>query len=123
MAESKIIRHEEQRSKYHKVELAAHRRGIVRSEARSALLAYGFLRGRPYQLMEPKSYGPPDWNRVRQLVDKFGIKVSLSYNYITLPSDYPDFTKRQELKKQQLKDFDKWKTDGNHFPDITDEIV
>ncbi|WP_293862443.1 hypothetical protein [uncultured Alsobacter sp.] len=52
--------------------LHAHRRFDVRCETRSAHLAYGFLRGRPYRAMEAKCWQGPDWKRVQQLVEKFG---------------------------------------------------
>jgi hypothetical protein len=35
-------------------ELRRHRQGIVGNEARASLLAYGFLRGRPYAAMEAR---------------------------------------------------------------------
>lgn len=53
------------------VSLRDHRRGVVRREARSALLAYGFLRGRPYRAMEAKSYTKPEWKRVQLLAERF----------------------------------------------------
>lgn len=72
-AESKIIRHEELRSRGEfRAELWRHRTGDVRSEARVAHLAYGFIRGRKYEEMEAKALFPPNWERVRQLVKKFG---------------------------------------------------
>lgn len=75
--------------------LRGHRTGDVRSEARSALIAYGFLRGRTFAQTEP-CYGtdldgklytsdeifswrkrqlaqnPIDWMRVYDMVAKFG---------------------------------------------------
>jgi len=51
--------------------LQSHRRFDVRNEARSACLAYGFLRGVPYSAMEAKAYQPPNWKRVEQLVGKY----------------------------------------------------
>jgi hypothetical protein len=54
--------------------LNQHRKTDVRWEARSSMLAYGFLRGRPYKLMEEKvrADNQPDWTRIEQLVKKFG---------------------------------------------------
>lgn len=49
-----------------------HRIGDVRNEQRSALLAYGFLRGRTYARIESYSLVPPSFNRVVELVVKFG---------------------------------------------------
>lgn len=53
----------------------------LQSEVRSAGLAYGFLRGRPYEQMEILRYFPPDWERVEYHVEKFcggyhkGVKI------------------------------------------------
>src|ERR1700741_3191701 len=52
--------------------LRDHRVFEVREEARAALLAYGFLRGRNYGQMEPFSFYPPPLRRVMELVQKFG---------------------------------------------------
>lgn len=53
-------------------QLAAHRKFDVRTEARSALLAYGFLRGRAYRQIEQSCYEDPNSNRITELVCKFG---------------------------------------------------
>lgn len=77
-AESRLIRREERRfprgRRNHPVceGLRAHRTYDVRNEARAALLAYGYLRGRPYGAMEAKTYTSPDWTRVAALVSKYG---------------------------------------------------
>lgn len=53
--------------------LRNHRRVDVRSEARAALVAYGFLRGRKYQSIEkPDEKNPPRWDRVLRLAEKYG---------------------------------------------------
>lgn len=55
--------------------LRVHRILDVRSEARCALLAYGFLRGRRFdQIERPIKYRNqnPDWDRVGRMVAKFG---------------------------------------------------
>ena len=92
-AEARIIRLEEHRAKgrrkcgsgvhpdykawlgrddERRVSLYFHRIRDVRKEARSALLAYAFLRGRDYATCEkPAKHNPPDLKRVRQLVEKF----------------------------------------------------
>jgi len=51
--------------------LQDHRRGIVRNEARCAILAYGFLRGRPYASMEEKVYERPNWYKVYNNAKEF----------------------------------------------------
>lgn len=52
--------------------LAHHRRVDVRSEARSAQLAYGFLRGLAYRRIEAKCYDVPNQQRVAEIIAKFG---------------------------------------------------
>lgn len=72
-AEAKIIRREETRTHSGlRAELWLHRVSIVRSEARCTHLAYGFIRGRTLEQMEPKSDSPPDWERVRKMLKKYG---------------------------------------------------
>lgn len=79
-AEATIIRREERRAKllWQKYQnptffsLQGHRRCEVRPEARAALLAYGFLRGRTYHQIENKCHEPPNWHRVTELVRKYG---------------------------------------------------
>jgi len=74
--EARIIRREEKRFPgWHgtRTGLYLHRVQVVRREARAALLAYGFLRGRRYERIEAKRRGEePDWRRVTQLVQKYG---------------------------------------------------
>lgn len=83
-AEASIIRREERRWKprwrSHQDQmffrLKGHRTCDVRSEQRSALLAYGFLRGTPYLVIESKCYEEPNWGRVAKIVRKFGPLIS-----------------------------------------------
>jgi hypothetical protein len=49
-----------------------HRVIEVRQEARAALLAYAFLRGRRYDQVERAGSRKVDWKRVAQIVRKFG---------------------------------------------------
>ena len=76
--EARIIKVEEQRANgCRKFELQnslrEHRIGIVRSEARATLLAYQFLRGIPYSVIEkPSKENPPNWHRVDKMVKKYG---------------------------------------------------
>ena len=79
-AEAKIIRAEEAKwimkdgKRNHPIRLGLkqHRKFDVRNEQRSALLAYAFLRGRRYKQLEAKCYTKPNWDRVRDLVTKYG---------------------------------------------------
>lgn len=72
-AEAQIIRREESRTDGPmRLELRAHRRGIVRSEARHTHLAYGFIRGLLLEQIEAKSHTAPDWERVRKMIKRYG---------------------------------------------------
>lgn len=76
--ESRIIRLEERKSgRDEKLRclLREHRVKDVRKEARASLLAYAYIKGKPFQSVEklPKCrIAEPDWERVRSLVEKFG---------------------------------------------------
>lgn len=96
--EARIIRREEQRSKLWGAGLTNHRKFVVRPEARNAQLAYGFLRGRTYEQLENSTKTAPDWDKVRALVAKYGIKQS------------PDtsFTAYKALLKEQSARFEEW---------------
>ncbi len=62
-AKARLIRREEQRwPGEHPIRYGLHEHRIldVRREARSALLAYGFLRDRAYRTIEPKCHRAPD---------------------------------------------------------------
>jgi len=85
--EAQIIRKEEQKFKKRRGEtcreifwgLRNHRTQDVRSESRSALIAYGFLKGKSYASIEPPGTGKkgrrpqPDWVRINQLIVKYGV--------------------------------------------------
>lgn len=51
--------------------LQQHRKKVVCEELRSALIAYGFLRGRSYTQIESGSTRKPNMDRVREIVTKF----------------------------------------------------
>jgi len=56
-------------------DLADHRRGVVRREARCSLLAYGFLRGRPYLTIEAENTRvTPSWPKIGKMVERFGVQ-------------------------------------------------
>ena len=82
-AEAKIIRLETKRAKDVRLKngLALHRIGIVRYEARHTLIAYGFLRGKPYHKIESKCKEAPDWNKVRKMIEKYGADLSWGYSW------------------------------------------
>ena len=53
-----------------------HRILDVRQEARSAQLAYGFLRKRAYKQLENKTRKPLDHKRIAELIRKYGAEFS-----------------------------------------------
>jgi len=72
-AEAKIIRKHEQRAIGQiRTDLHEHRVRVVRKEARSTHLAYGFLRGRSLSQIEANSNTKPDWDSVSRMVKKYG---------------------------------------------------
>jgi hypothetical protein len=48
-----------------------HRRRVVGTAAREALLAYAFLRERPYATVEPPNSRQPDWDSVYRVAERF----------------------------------------------------
>lgn len=73
--EARIIRFEEKRwpgESPERLGLHEHRTYDVRREARSAQLAYGFLRGRQYKQLENATRKRIDFRRVSELAYKYG---------------------------------------------------
>jgi hypothetical protein len=82
-AEALIIRKEEKKNTKVDPELGCnpirmglkdHRKGVVRWEARHALLAYGFIRGRAYRQIEPSGSGSFDVDKVWRMIEKYSEK-------------------------------------------------
>lgn len=98
-AEARIIRLETHRTNdiVTKNDLATHRTGIVREEARYSQLAYAFLRGRSYASIEAKTEKELDLARVRKLVERFGVTRSWDEPY----KDY-DLRKKEQEKELLL---------------------
>lgn len=84
-AEAVIIKREEQRWKAapftvgndkqtHPLyfSLRNHRLLKVRAECRSAIIAYGYLRGRAYRSIESKYHEAPNWERIAEILRTFG---------------------------------------------------
>jgi hypothetical protein len=84
-AEAVIIKREEQRWKAapftvdntkltHPLyfSLRHHRLFEVRNECRSAIIAYGYLRGLAYKQIEAKCHESPNWERIAELIRKYG---------------------------------------------------
>jgi hypothetical protein len=74
MAESKIIRHEEKKTRDPELrsELYFHRIRDVRGETRSTQIAYGMLLGRYYREIERTAETTPDLKRVCAMLRKYG---------------------------------------------------
>lgn len=76
-AEARIIRAEEKRTTHQlRNELHLHRVTVVRQEARCTHLAYGFIRGRTLDQMEPgqTNVSPYNSDRVRTMIKRYGPK-------------------------------------------------
>lgn len=72
-AEARIIRAEARKTKgMVKWGLNHHRKTVVRHHSRHNLLAYGLLRGQPYETMEKECKEPPDLSWVASLAKRFG---------------------------------------------------
>lgn len=96
-AESCIIRSETKRApKAMKDALATHRRGVVRLAARSTLLAYSFLRGKPYHAIERSCHLQPNWQDVRTMVKKYGRKSQADETWEAFDQAKKDEAKRLE---------------------------
>lgn len=55
-------------------ELHEHRVNVVRRAARNTLLAYGFLRGRAREQIEPRQKTLPNWSEVVRMVGQYGVR-------------------------------------------------
>lgn len=72
-AEASIIRKDERRlTGDDRTSLHNHRVIEVRREARAALLAYAYMRGKPYRDIEQSCYQRPNLKRVTQIIQRFG---------------------------------------------------
>lgn len=73
-AEARIIRALEKKAKgVIQAELHSHRVHEVRREARHAHLAYGILKGRTIEQMEPTAKSKPDMEKVDRMLKKYGL--------------------------------------------------
>ena len=79
-AEARIIRKEEKKwpgPSGVRTGLRLHRINDVRSEARAALLAYGFIRGRRYAVLENQGTKGVPLRRVATLAARYGVDKKL----------------------------------------------
>lgn len=80
--------------------LHGHRTGVVRDAARSALLAYGYLRGRSYDQIEGSSKTTPSWPDVDKMVLRYGGKEQ----WRAFPDWLPDRDKFDKIRLQSQRD-------------------
>ena len=60
--------------------LKDHRRSVVRPEARSALIAYGYLSGFDFNRIELKHYEEPSYTRIAQMLISFKPDILATFN-------------------------------------------
>ena len=89
VAETRIIQSMEARHSFWASQMEVHRHGVIRDEMRATLIAYGFVRGRAYEEIEPNALTQPDWDRVAKMVSRYGI----SYDPNT--ESYSEFTAKR----------------------------
>lgn len=73
VSEASLSDSQERHAERMRVEMHEHRVKYVRRPARSALLAYGFLRGTPYEKIEGKPRTKPLWKTIEALVEEYGV--------------------------------------------------
>lgn len=74
-AEARIIRREEQRSHGAlREEMHLHRARYIRQIARNTHIAYGLIRGRTLEQIEPHAQTEPDWTAIEKMIQKYGPK-------------------------------------------------
>lgn len=72
-AEAKIIRFEELKTHgFIRTQLHRHRIDTVRFEARHTHLAYGFIRGKTIEQMEPANSKPYAADKVKRMIEAYG---------------------------------------------------
>lgn len=73
--EARIIRREEQKSHgWIRDQLYLHRINEVRRAARDAHIAYGLIKGRTIEQMEPGRKSEPNWEAINKMLKKYGPK-------------------------------------------------
>jgi len=72
------------------LDMRLHRVGTIRITARTALLAYAFLRGKPYLLVERKCYRKPRWAEVEKEILRQDIETFPRRNRGSLMTNVED---------------------------------
>lgn len=71
--EAKIIRKEERKTKGQlREELYRHRIDVVRAVSRDSLIAYGLIRGKTMDQIEPNRKSEPNWDAIDKMLKKYG---------------------------------------------------
>jgi len=78
---------------------------ILKEELRNHYLAYGFMRGMPYSVLESNCKQFPEWEAVKQVVCKYVPKDEKRYNLI---NDGTVFYVKQNLDVKLLQEFEQW---------------
>lgn len=91
-----------------------HRTIVVRKEARAALLAYAFLRGKTYRSCEAMTETLPNWKRVEELVVKYCKDITAIYYYrfkaVNKMTDQQyNYVVSDQYRKDIMDRFQKWK--------------
>lgn len=74
-AETKIIKQQERKTHGPlREEMYRHRIDVVRKVTRDSLIAYGIIRGRTIEQMEPNRKSEPDWKAIDKMVATYGPK-------------------------------------------------
>jgi hypothetical protein len=55
-----------------------HRQQVVRNAARSTHLAYGFIKGKPYEALEKDPHTQPNWKEVLRMICNYGPDIKKS---------------------------------------------
>lgn len=72
-AEARIIRKEERKTHGQlREELYRHRIDVVRRVARNTHIAYGIIRGKTIDQIEPSRQTEPDWDSINKMIMKYG---------------------------------------------------
>jgi hypothetical protein len=93
--------------------LKTHRVTSVRHEARHTHLAYGFLLGNAYEIMEQKAQIEPNWDKIEKMIATYGI--------VTTEVDHPDGGKTTIIdNRDAMQRFSQWRgTAAARFPKET----